>query len=713
MNVAAELEQKKKRREDNLKRQAGELPPEQDEVTGKMINPHNPDFITKKPWYLGQDGGASLQHQAARSETSRELTMSESDALYAQKAAAQRAIKLQASKERVVVFRKGACTNCGAMTHQKKDCVERPRSGKSSAWKTGLDIAPDDVTLSLKDHGKVSYTAKRDNWKGYDPDEYSETINKFNRIEEARLLTVAEKRAAEAAEKLAERNARKSERRLAKDKARRERRARLIQEGGVQAGSAADAETTSSSESESDTEPQDDLSGLRENDADQLAFQGRMARQGGVGGAQMMITARNLRIREDKPKYLQNLDMDSAHYDPKSRSMRSNPNPEANPNEVSFAGDNFQRYTGDAIKLAEQQILSWELQQRGEQIDAVANPSQMELIAAELKEKKVAMEAAQKKALADKYGNAAAVVKRVIGAALPTSQPAANTGHNSADATVSTTELDPRLRFGQSEAYQEFTKDGKIRNTTAQQRSDSVPPFDQASGLQKSRFPEDVFEGNHRSVWGSYYSRVKGEWGFACCWQTLRNSYCTGEAGKKAIQASMRQTVDVLRERRKLETLQASNTTSAVSVAGDKNSFTKRSDVYGEAPKDLQLNAERMKEAVARAERWQSQASQSSSSVKGAVSDSSNAGVKRGRGSYNGEHSVDDAIDPALRSVALVAGGLRPSNGAAGSGDNSNPLMVSQEDMEVYRLKRLKADDPMAAFLGDGNDEVLEFQPHT
>lgn len=34
-----------------------------------------------------------------------------------------------------------------------------------------------------------------------------------------------------------------------------------------------------------------------------------------------------LRIREDRPVYLENLDPNSAFYDPKSRTMRENPNP--------------------------------------------------------------------------------------------------------------------------------------------------------------------------------------------------------------------------------------------------------------------------------------------------------------------------------------------------------------------------------------------------
>ena len=63
-------------------------PPETDAKTGQMINPHNPEFITKKPWYLaeGGDGGAdgpTLDHQAdqRREEDRQGITLSEADRL--------------------------------------------------------------------------------------------------------------------------------------------------------------------------------------------------------------------------------------------------------------------------------------------------------------------------------------------------------------------------------------------------------------------------------------------------------------------------------------------------------------------------------------------------------------------------------------------------------------------------------------------------------
>ena len=47
--------------------------------------------------------------------------------------------------------------------------------------------------------------------------------------------------------------------------------------------------------------------------------------------------------------------------------------------------------------------------------------------------------------------------------------------------------------------------------------------------MNRSRYPEDVLINNHTSVWGSWWSN--GTWGYACCHQTTKNSYCTGEAG--------------------------------------------------------------------------------------------------------------------------------------------------------------------------------------
>ena len=57
----------------------------------------------------------------------------------------------------------------------------------------------------------------------------------------------------------------------------------------------------------------------------------------------LLLCFRNLRIREDIAKYLLNLDVNSAYYDPKTRSMREDPLPDADPNEkfygVSIIGD--------------------------------------------------------------------------------------------------------------------------------------------------------------------------------------------------------------------------------------------------------------------------------------------------------------------------------------------------------------------------------------
>jgi pre-mRNA-processing factor SLU7 len=102
----------------------------------------------------------------------------------------------------------------------------------------------------------------------------------------------------------------------------------------------------------------------------------------------MKTTVRNLRIREDTPKYLYNLALDSAHYDPKSHSMRMNPLPNENPEDLQYAGDNFVRHTGDALRLAQTQVLCWEMQARGEDIDILSSGTQAELVQKQFVQKK-------------------------------------------------------------------------------------------------------------------------------------------------------------------------------------------------------------------------------------------------------------------------------------------------------------------------------------
>jgi pre-mRNA-processing factor SLU7 len=69
-------------------------------------------------------------------------------------------------------------------------------------------------------------------------------------------------------------------------------------------------------------------------------------RPGGPGaaapGGAAQVTGWNMRVREDRAKYLLNLDVDSAFYDPKTRSMRENPyaGTGVDPKDLLYAGDN-------------------------------------------------------------------------------------------------------------------------------------------------------------------------------------------------------------------------------------------------------------------------------------------------------------------------------------------------------------------------------------
>ncbi|POM61761.1 Pre-mRNA-splicing factor SLU7 [Phytophthora palmivora] len=517
----------KKKREIEEARKNGTLPPEQD-ADGNLINPHNPEYISKRPWYLG-DSGPSLKHQTLQHQAHL-LSIHEADELYL-KGRKQDAASA-AGRQRKRKWRKGACKNCGAMSHKTNECVERPR--KVGAWKTNKDLKNDEVVVDVRSEkfGKLAFDAKRDQWLGYDPKEHSKTIKRYEKVDEARKKLRAE----EINKKLKESADKKKEKKMrlkAKDNS----------------GSDSDSDYESDMESENEE--------FRDHDEGPM-FTERVARQGGVGGAQMKTTVRNLRIREDTAKYLRNLNPNSAYYDPKTRSMRDNPNPELNPEDSTFVGDNMARFTGDAQKLASAQLFAWEAYSKGTDIHEIANPSQAEFLKKQYEERKAALEKEKSHKILDRYG-----------------------GQEHLEAPPK------ELLLAQSEHYVEYSRDGRV--VKGRERA----PV-------RSKYIEDAFENNHTSVWGSWFDRSEMAWGYACCHSKVRKSYCTGDDGKKALEESKSADAErpMLKAPEKLESRETTDRSTAAQEAG--GVISKRSEMYGEniAP---ELDEKKLKKAIKKA----------------------------------------------------------------------------------------------------------------
>ncbi|KAI5680092.1 hypothetical protein M9H77_01319 [Catharanthus roseus] len=430
-----------KSREDHRKqleleeaRKAGLAPAEVDE-DGKEINPHIPQYMSSAPWYLNAER-PSLKHQRKW----------KSDPNYTKSWYDRGAKIFQADK-----FRKGACENCGAMTHDTKSCMERPR--KIGAKWTNKNIAPDEKIETFE----LDYDGKRDRWNGYDAATYAQVIERYERRDEARRKYLKEQQLKQLDEKNNNQN----------------------KEGG-----------------DSDDEKLEDALKVDEAKVDeskQMDFAKVEKRVRTTGGGSTG-TVRNLRIREDTAKYLLNLDVNSAYYDPKTRSMREDPLPDMDPNEKFYIGDNQNRLSGQALEFKQLNIHSWEAFDKGHDIHMQAAPSQAELLYKNYKINKEKLKSQTKDSIMDKYGNAAAE------------------------------EVLPReLLLGQSEKEVEYDRAGRVIKG-------------QEAALPRSKYEEDVFVNNHTSVWGSWWK--DHQWGYKCCRQTYRNSFCTGAAGIEAAEES-------------------------------------------------------------------------------------------------------------------------------------------------------------------------------
>ena len=73
------------------------------------VNPNVPLYMAQTPWYLASGGNASLEHQRKPVQSGK--AVAGLDDWYKRGIATSTATR----------FRKGACENCGAMSHKTRD----------------------------------------------------------------------------------------------------------------------------------------------------------------------------------------------------------------------------------------------------------------------------------------------------------------------------------------------------------------------------------------------------------------------------------------------------------------------------------------------------------------------------------------------------------------------------------------------------------------
>jgi pre-mRNA-processing factor SLU7 len=207
---------------------------------------------------------------------------------------------------------------------------------------------------------------------------------------------------------------------------------------------------------------------------------------------------RQLRIREDTAKYLLNLDLDSARYDPKTRAL-VDAGATADKAAAVFAEEGFMRASGDAGDFEQAQQYAWESQEKkGDTTKHLqANPTAGEFYRKKEKEEAEKKRAEKERLLLEAYG-------------------------------AETRTMPPDIRamaVTESENFVEYDETGAIKGAPRT--------------VAKSKYPEDIYINNHASVWGSWWSSFR--WGYACCHSFIKNSYCTGDDGKRAWEAAQRQ----------------------------------------------------------------------------------------------------------------------------------------------------------------------------
>uniref|UniRef100_A0A6S8EE24 Pre-mRNA-splicing factor SLU7 n=1 Tax=Aureoumbra lagunensis TaxID=44058 RepID=A0A6S8EE24_9STRA len=505
------LEERK--RELKEARESGLAPPAVDVHSEKIINPHNPEFITKRPWYLGESG-PSLQHHISKRAKDHVVSIQEADALAAAHSKKQEDVKngmwieaMYRGKKPFLPAQIRKIHNDGTL-----DLTFERGKTQDAVPRSQIKLSRRGARQGLETLGQVRWDTKRDRWHGYQPSMHTQVYERYAELEEAR-----------------------------KEKE-------------------VHSQNNNDADKDSDSSSSDDEFAL--GDDAQQDFQRRIARQGGVGGAQMKTTVRNLRIREDTAKYLRNLDPDSAYYDPKSRAMRENPTPHLK--DAVYSGDNFARATGDALKLATTQVFAWDQQNENSKIIIQAEPSRAELERTSHTLASQAQAAAHRAQLMAKYGDSS---------------------------TIDANKEENKLRSfqSQSESYREFDRHGQIVSGSQQ--------------IPSSKYAEDIYNNNHTSVWGSFFCPQTFQWGYADDHSTVRNSYATGENGKIANDAARLSSAPIPCEPSTSDNKRINDQQTSSSFPSSKR-FKPNSQLYGTPDyQELDLDESKVQQAMLRIEK--------------------------------------------------------------------------------------------------------------
>jgi pre-mRNA-processing factor SLU7 len=527
------------------------VPAELDEE-GHEINPHIPQYIMEAPWYLSK-GAPTLSHQRTQKQG-----IEASDGWY------KRGVVEGTAGTK---WRVGSCPNCGAMTHKQRDCIDRPRA-KGARW-TGQDLRDDEF---VGQELNFTFDSKRDRWAGFNPSDYDAVIRRHEMVDAERKRLQVERVSAESAASQA-----------------------AASEAAAEAA-ANPPEAEAKSKKEDDDSDDDEA---REDAREKALREGAVLAQHRQDG-KMKTTIRNLRIREDTAKYLRNLDINSAHYDPKTRSMRESP---YDPNDTKhlYRGDNMGRLSGDALKFAAIEAFAWDSYSKGKELHTNAAPTGAWENYKEFKERRDSLKSTKKEAVLAKYGGAEHLETPSI------------------------------ARLAATESYVEYSRDGKVVQG-------------QEKLIAKSKYEEDVFINNHTSVWGSWW--INGKWGYRCCKSQVRSSYCLGQKGVDAADATSLP-------------IQASSTGSAASHSS------------AEAHQQP-LMLEAAPAAPAKEPKEKKSKKAEGKALKAALKAQSEK-----------ESSLDVLSDDRKRSY----------HSGLASADSSNP---TEAQLEAYHLKKARWDDPMA-----------------